>query len=149
MTGVQTCALPIFDTFLPKLDKTDFDVDEKQRTVTLTEAGMEKIETLLRDAGQLKGDSLYDVENVSVVHHINQALRAHTLFTRDKDYIVRDDEAIIIDEFIGRMMQGPRYSEGLHQALEAKEHVRFSRKTRRWPRSRSRTISGCTKSSPA
>src|SRR6202023_3398940 len=94
------------DTFFPKLDKTDYDVDEKQRTVTLTEAGMEKIETLLRDAGQLKGESLYDVENVSVVHHINQALRAHTLFTRDKDYIVRDDEVIIIDEFTGRMMHG-------------------------------------------
>src|SRR4249920_3166723 len=111
------------DTFPPKLDKTDYDVDEKQRTVTLTEAGMEKIETLLRDAGQLKGESLYDVENVSVVHHINQALRAHSLFNRDKDYIVRDDEVIIIDEFTGRMMQGRRYSEGLHQALEAKEHV--------------------------
>ena len=95
----------------------------EQRTVTLTEAGMERIETLLRDAGQLKGDSLYDVENVSVVHHINQALRAHSLFTRDKDYIVRDGEVIIIDEFTGRMMQGRRYSEGLHQALEAKEHV--------------------------
>ncbi|WFU73062.1 MULTISPECIES: preprotein translocase subunit SecA [unclassified Bradyrhizobium] len=111
------------DGFLPKLDKTDFEVDEKQRTVTLTEAGMEKIETLLRDAGQLKGESLYDVENVSVVHHINQALRAHTLFTRDKDYIVRDNEVVIIDEFTGRMMPGRRYSEGLHQALEAKEHV--------------------------
>src|SRR5216110_3271954 len=111
------------DTFFPRLDKSDYDVDEKQRTVTLTEAGMEKIETLLRDAGQLKGDSLYDVENVSVVHHINQALRAHSLFTRDKDYIVRDGEVIIIDEFTGRMMQGRRYSEGLHQALEAKEHV--------------------------
>ncbi len=111
------------DGFLPKLDKSDYDVDEKQRTVTLTEAGMEKIETLLRDAGQLKGELLYDVENVSVVHHINQALRAHTLFTRDKDYIVRDDEVVIIDEFTGRMMQGRRYSEGLHQALEAKEHV--------------------------
>src|SRR5216684_2104379 len=111
------------DTFFPQLDKTDYDVDEKQRTVTLTETGMEKIETLLRDAGQLKGDSLYDVENVSVVHHVNQALRAHSLFQRDKDYIVRDDEVIIIDEFTGRMMQGRRYSEGLHQALEAKEHV--------------------------
>ncbi|HVV42789.1 MAG TPA: preprotein translocase subunit SecA [Nitrobacter sp.] len=112
------------DTFMPSLEKvTDYEVDEKQRTVTLTEAGMEKIETLLRDAGQLKGDSLYDVENVSVVHHVNQALRAHSLFTRDKDYIVRDDEVIIIDEFTGRMMQGRRYSEGLHQALEAKEHV--------------------------
>src|SRR5437016_4104337 len=110
------------DTFFPKLDKTDYDVDEQQRTVPLTEAGMEKIETLLRDAGQLKGDSLYDVENVSVVHHINQALRAHTLFQRDKDYIVRDGEVIIIDEFTGRMMPGRRYSEGLHQALEAKEH---------------------------
>src|SRR5947199_3600713 len=110
------------DTFFPKLDKTDYEVDEKQRTVTLSEAGMEKIETLLRDAGQLKGESLYDVENVSVVHHINQALRAHSLFSRDKDYIVRDDEVIIIDEFTGRMMHGRRYSEGLHQALEAKEH---------------------------
>ena len=112
------------DTFMPKLaKKADYEVDEKQRTVTLTEAGMENIEVLLRDAGQLKGDSLYDVENVSVVHHINQALRAHSLFTRDKDYIVRDDEVVIIDEFTGRMMPGRRYSEGLHQALEAKEHV--------------------------
>jgi preprotein translocase subunit SecA len=110
------------DTFFPQLDKTDYDVDEKQRTVTLTETGMEKIERLLQDAGQLKGDSLYDVENVSVVHHINQALRAHSLFQRDKDYIVRDGEVIIIDEFTGRMMPGRRYSEGLHQALEAKEH---------------------------
>src|SRR5882724_5707259 len=111
------------DTFFPQLDKTDYEVDEKQRTASFTEAGMEKIETLLRDAGLLKGDSLYDVENVSVVHHIKKALRAHSLFTRDKDYIVRDDEVVIIDEFTGRMMQGRRYSEGLHQALEAKEHV--------------------------
>src|SRR5512139_2223410 len=111
------------DTFFPQLDKSDYDVDEKQRTVTLTEAGMEKLEGLLRDAGQLKGESLYDVENVSVVHHINQALRAHSLFTRDKDYIVRDGEVVIIDELTGRMMPGRRYSEGLHQALEAKEHV--------------------------
>src|ERR1700749_2167977 len=110
------------DTFFPKLAKADYDVDEKQRTVTLTEGGMEKIEVLLRDAGQRKGESLYDVENVPVVHHVNQALRAHTLFTRDKDYIVRDGEVIIIDEFTGRMMPGRRYSEGLHQALEAKEH---------------------------
>src|ERR1700745_3718433 len=110
------------DSFFPRLDKSDYEVDEKQRTVTLTEAGMEKIETLLRDAGQLKGESLYDVENVSVVHHINQALRAHTLFTRDKDYIVRDGEVVIIAEFPGRMCRARRYSEGLHQALEAKEH---------------------------
>src|SRR5881394_2191375 len=110
------------DTFIPKLDKTDYEVDEKQRTVNLSEAGMSKMEQRLREAGQLKGDSLYDVENVSVVHHINQALRAHSLFQRDKDYIVRDGEVIIIDEFTGRMMPGRRYSEGLHQALEAKEH---------------------------
>jgi preprotein translocase subunit SecA len=109
------------DTFIPKLEKADCDVDEKQRTVTLTEVGMEKMETLLRDAGLLKAESLYDVENVSTVHHVNQALRAHKLFMRDKDYIVRNGEVVIIDEFTGRMMPGRRYSEGLHQALEAKE----------------------------
>jgi preprotein translocase subunit SecA len=110
------------DAFIPKLDKTDFELDEKQRTVTMTEAGMEKMEVMLRDANLLKGGKLYDVENVSVVHHVNQALRAHKLFQRDKDYIVRNGEVVIIDEFTGRMMPGRRYSEGLHQALEAKEH---------------------------
>jgi preprotein translocase subunit SecA len=109
------------DTFIPSLDKADYEVDEKQRTVTLTEVGMEKMEQGLRQAGLLKSDSLYDVENVSVVHHVNQALRAHKLFQRDKDYIVRNGEVVIIDEFTGRMMPGRRYSEGLHQALEAKE----------------------------
>ncbi len=109
------------DSYIPALDKADYEVDEKQRTVTLTEAGMEKLEQRLRAAGQLKGKSLYDVENVSVVHHVNQALRAHKLFQRDKDYIVRLGEVVIIDEFTGRMMPGRRYSEGLHQALEAKE----------------------------
>jgi preprotein translocase subunit SecA len=109
------------DTFIPRLDKTDFEVDEKQRTVTLTEAGMEKLERRLAEAELLKGASLYDVENVSTVHHVNQALRAHKLFQRDKDYIVRNGEVVIIDEFTGRMMPGRRYSEGLHQALEAKE----------------------------
>ena len=110
------------DSYIPALDKSDYEVDEKQRTVTLTEAGMEKLEQRLRAANQLKGESLYDAENVSVVHHVNQALRAHTLFQRDKDYIVRNGEVVIIDEFTGRMMPGRRYSEGLHQALEAKEH---------------------------
>jgi preprotein translocase subunit SecA len=110
------------DAYVPKLDKADYELDEKQRTVNLTEVGMEKMENLLRDAGLLKSDSLYDVENVSVVHHVNQALRAHKLFQRDKDYIVRNGEVVIIDEFTGRMMPGRRYSEGLHQALEAKEH---------------------------
>src|SRR6202043_1362596 len=111
------------DAYIPKLDKADFELDEKQRTVNLTEIGMEKMEQGFRDAGLLKSDSLYDVENVSVVHHVNQALRAHKLFQRDKDYIVRNGEVVIIDEFTGRMMPGRRYSEGLHQALEAKEHV--------------------------
>jgi len=110
------------DAYIPKLAKEDYELDEKQRSVNLTETGMEKMETWLRDAGQLKSDSLYDVENVSVVHHVNQALRAHKLFQRDKDYIVRNGEVVIIDEFTGRMMPGRRYSEGLHQALEAKEH---------------------------
>jgi preprotein translocase subunit SecA len=110
------------DAFIPNLDKTDFEVDEKQRSVTLTEAGMEKLEQRLRDADLLKGESLYDVENVSTVHHVNQALRAHKLFQRDKDYIVRNGEVVIIDEFTGRMMPGRRYSDGLHQSLEAKEH---------------------------
>ncbi|MDO8875286.1 MAG: preprotein translocase subunit SecA, partial [Pseudolabrys sp.] len=110
------------DSYIPALDKADYEVDEKQRTVSLTEAGMEKLEQRLRAADELKGESLYDVENVSVVHHVNQALRAHKLFQRDKDYIVRNGEVVIIDEFTGRMMPGRRYSEGLHQALEAKEH---------------------------
>jgi preprotein translocase subunit SecA len=109
------------DTFIPSLDKSDYEVDEKQRTVTLTELGMERLEQGLRSANLLKSESLYDVENVSVVHHVNQALRAHKLFQRDKDYIVRNGEVVIIDEFTGRMMPGRRYSEGLHQALEAKE----------------------------
>ena len=110
------------DAYIPKLDKSDYEVDEKQRTVSLTEVGMEKMEQWLRADNLLKGDSLYDVENVSTVHHVNQALRAHKLFQRDKDYIVRNGEVVIIDEFTGRMMPGRRYSEGLHQALEAKEH---------------------------
>src|SRR4051794_19160583 len=110
------------DAFIPRLDKTDYEVDEKQRTVSMTEAGMEKMETMLRNAGLLKADHLYDLENVSTVHHVNQGLRAHKLFQRDKDYIVRNGEVVIIDEFTGRMMPGRRYSEGLHQALEAKEH---------------------------
>ena len=109
------------DAYIPKLEKADYEVDEKQRTVTLTEAGMEKMEQTLRANALLKGDSLYDVENVSTVHHVNQALKAHKLFQRDKDYIVRNGEVVIIDEFTGRMMPGRRYSEGLHQALEAKE----------------------------
>ena len=111
------------DRLIPHLVAEDFEKDEKQRTVNFTETGGERIENLLREFGILKTGGLYDLSNVSLVHHINQALRAHKLFTRDVDYIVKDNKVIIIDEFTGRMMEGRRYSDGLHQALEAKEHV--------------------------
>ncbi|MBO1324385.1 preprotein translocase subunit SecA [Acetobacter sp. TBRC 12305] len=104
-------------------DTTAYEKDEKFRTVILTESGSDTVETLLRDAGVLGEGGLYDLHHVAVVHHVQQSLRAHTLFTRDVDYIVRDGKVIIIDEFTGRMMEGRRYSDGLHQALEAKEHV--------------------------
>ncbi|MEY4858078.1 MAG: hypothetical protein RLZZ235_245, partial [Pseudomonadota bacterium] len=104
-------------------DTATFEKDEKQRTVSLTELGGERVEELLRQYGLLTEGNMYDTENVSLVHHVNQALRAHTLFTRDVEYIVRQDKIVIIDEFTGRMMEGRRYSDGLHQALEAKEHV--------------------------
>jgi preprotein translocase subunit SecA len=111
------------DTFIPQLVAADFELDEKQRAVTLTEQGNEHMEQVLLAAGLLKGETLYDAENVTIVHHVQQGLRAHKLFQRDKDYIVKDNQVIIIDEFTGRMMPGRRYSDGLHQALEAKEHV--------------------------
>jgi preprotein translocase subunit SecA len=110
------------DALIPKLAPEDFELDEKQRQVSLTEAGNERMEEMLTGMGLMKG-SMYDIDNVSIVHHVNQALKAHKLFQRDKDYIVKAGEVIIIDEFTGRMMPGRRYSEGLHQALEAKEHV--------------------------
>lgn len=105
------------------LDKGTYDHDEKQKQVILTEDGQEKIEEILMAGGHLAEDSagLYDAANVSVVHHVNQALRANILYTRDKDYIVKGDEVVLIDEFTGRMMTGRRLSEGLHQAIEAKE----------------------------
>ncbi len=111
------------DKLIPSLEPDDYEKDEKQRTVAMTESGVEKIEALLRRSGLMTAGTLYDIHNVSLVHHVNQALRAHKLFARDTDYIVKDDKIIIIDEFTGRMMEGRRYSEGLHQALEAKEGV--------------------------
>ncbi len=111
------------DKAIPRLEPADYELDEKQRTSHLTEAGNEKMEQLLGEMGMLTEGSLYDAHNATLVHHVNQALKAHKLFQLDKDYIVRNDEVVIIDEFTGRMMQGRRYSEGLHQALEAKEHV--------------------------
>ncbi len=104
-------------------DSTTFEKDEKAKSVHLTEAGNERVEDMLRDAKIITEGNMYDIFNVSVVHHVQQSLRAHTLFARDVDYIVRDDKVVIIDEFTGRMMEGRRYSEGLHQALEAKEFV--------------------------
>ncbi|MCR9121603.1 MAG: preprotein translocase subunit SecA [Phyllobacteriaceae bacterium] len=111
------------DQFVPGLVAEDYEIDEKQRSATFTEEGTEKVERMLAEAGLLKGENLYDVENVSIVHHLNNALKAHKLFQRDKDYIVKGDDLVIIDEFTGRQMPGRRFSEGLHQALEAKEKV--------------------------
>jgi preprotein translocase subunit SecA len=111
------------DSLVPQIGEEDFDKDEKTKTVNFSEIGTERMEKILEEAGLLKGSNLYDSENITVVHHANQALRAHKLFEKDKDYIVKDDKVIIIDEFTGRMMDGRRFSEGLHQALEAKEGV--------------------------
>ncbi|KKC35797.1 preprotein translocase subunit SecA [Devosia epidermidihirudinis] len=113
------------DKLMYILEDGDFEIDEKQRSATFTDAGIERLEAKLAEDGLLKSASMYDVENVALVHHANSALRAHKMFRKDKDYIVRNDEVVIIDEFSGRMMPGRRYSEGLHQALEAKEHVKI------------------------
>ncbi|MBL4801538.1 MAG: preprotein translocase subunit SecA [Emcibacter sp.] len=111
------------NAIIPELNDEDYDVDEKSKSVSLSEEGMEHLEQVLISHDLIKGDNMYDFGNVAVVHHVNQALRAHKLFTREKDYIVKDNEVIIIDEFTGRMMEGRRYSDGLHQALEAKENA--------------------------
>ncbi len=114
----------IVDALVKKLLPADYEIDEKSKNVTLTEEGNTKIEDILRKEGLIAEDhNLYDISSISLVHHVNQALRAHTLFEIDKDYIVKDNKVMIIDEFTGRMMEGRRYSEGLHQALEAKEGV--------------------------
>lgn len=111
------------DKVIPFLGAEDFEKDEKQKSVTFTEAGIEKVEQQLKDLGLIKGTGLYDVQNMAIVHHVNAALKAHKIFTCDVDYIVKDDEIVLIDEFTGRMMDGRRYSDGLHQAIEAKEKV--------------------------
>ncbi|MBL6933716.1 MAG: preprotein translocase subunit SecA [Rhodospirillales bacterium] len=111
------------DRLIPKLGPDDYEKDEKVKAVTMTETGTENVEQLLREMGLLLEGSMYDMANISLVHHANQALRAHKLFERDTDYIVKDNKVIIIDEFTGRMMEGRRFSDGLHQALEAKEGV--------------------------
>ncbi len=114
------------DALIPHLAEEHYKIDEKARNVTLTEEGNDAIEPLLTEAGILpEGQNLYDPESTTIVHHVNQALRAHKLFHRDQQYIVRDGEVMLIDEFTGRMMKGRRLSDGLHQAIEAKEHVQI------------------------
>ena len=111
------------DTIIPLIDAEGYELDEKARSASFNEKGNEQIENILRERGLLEGESLYDVENITIVHHINQALKAHKVFTRDKDYIIKGEDVVLIDEFTGRMMDGRRLSEGLHQAIEAKEQV--------------------------
>ncbi|MBR1777964.1 MAG: preprotein translocase subunit SecA [Alphaproteobacteria bacterium] len=112
------------DALIPKLRPEHYEKDEKQRSVALTESGTLYMEELLHEAGLITG-AMYDAVNATIIHYVDQALKAHTLFQRDVDYIVRNGQVVIIDEFTGRMMEGRRYSDGLHQALEAKEHVKI------------------------
>lgn len=111
------------DKLIPALIEGDYEKDEKQKSVTLTEAGVERVEQWLTEHNLIQG-SLYDVHNMAYVHHVNAALRAHKMYQRDVDYIVMKGEVVLIDEFTGRMMEGRRYSDGLHQAIEAKEKVK-------------------------
>ncbi len=113
----------VADKVIPQLDEVDFDLDEKANSVTLTEAGIEHAEGLLRNSGSIDNGALYDIDNVGLLHHINQSLKAHHLFKRDTNYMVKDGQVLIIDEFTGRAMPGRRFSDGLHQAIEAKEKV--------------------------
>ena len=130
ISGVVQSAVDSYhaiDSVIPPLVEGDFELDEKMKTVNLTDQGVEHVEEILRQKGLMDEGNLYDAANISLVHHVTQALRAHKLFSLDKDYIVKDNKVIIIDEFTGRMMEGRRYSEGLHQALEAKEGVEVQR----------------------
>jgi len=113
------------DKLMHQVDETDYELDEKNKHIQLTEDGTEKVEQILRDAKLLKADNLYDYENTALVHHVDQALKAQKMFERDRDYIVKGGRVIIIDEFTGRMMEGRRWSGGLHQAVEAKEGVQI------------------------
>ena len=113
------------DAIVKQIVPEDYEADEKTKNITLTEDGVERVERMLEDAGLLVGSNLYDVENTQVVHHLDQSLRGNVMFKRDIDYIVKDEKIIIIDEFTGRMMDGRRWSNGLHQAVEAKEGVKI------------------------
>ncbi len=114
------------NALIPTLEEADYEKDEKQKNIMLNDSGIERLESELKKIDLFKGNSLYDTQNISLVHHIQSALRAHKMYTRDVDYIVRNNEVIIIDEFTGRMMDGRRYSDGLHQAIEAKEGVEIA-----------------------
>lgn len=113
----------LVNNIIKNINANDYEKDEKAKNVTLTEVGMEHVEKLLKEAGLISEGGLYDIKNVPLVNHVNQALRANIMFTKDVDYLVRDNKVLIIDEFTGRIMEGRRYSDGLHQALEAKEGV--------------------------
>ena len=113
----------VSNKFVKELDKSDYELDEKNKNVMLSETGIDRIEKLSQKYGILKNNNFFDPQNINLVHHINQALKANLLFARDTDYIVRDNKVEIIDEFTGRVMEGRRFSDGLHQALEAKEKV--------------------------
>ena len=115
----------VCNKFITQLEKADYELDEKDKNVMLTEHGIDRIEKLSQTYGILKNNNFYDPQNIDLVHHINQALRANLLFSKDTDYIVRDNKVQIIDEFTGRVLEGRRFSDGLHQALEAKENVQI------------------------
>ena len=120
----KTTLYSSINQIIPYLDKDDIEIDEKSKTATLTDAGNDKAEQILKERNIIKEGTLYDISNVSIVHHINQALRANKLFEKDRDYIVKSGNVIIVDEFTGRTMEGRRYGDGLHQAIEAKENVK-------------------------
>ena len=113
----------VCNNFIKELDKVDYELDEKNKNVMLSEKGISKIENLSKTYGLLKNNNFYDSQNINLVHHINQALKANLLFFKDTDYIVRNNKIELIDEFTGRTLEGRRFSDGLHQALEAKENV--------------------------
>ncbi len=122
-TEDKTSRYLAIDKLIKQLNKTDFEIDEKDKNVMLTDKGTDNVEKIFSNAGILKNNNFYDPENMSLVHHVNQALRANHLFTKDKDYMVVDSSIKIIDEHTGRILEGRRFSDGLHQALEAKEDV--------------------------
>ena len=113
----------VCNKFIAQLEKSDYELDEKDKNVMLSEKGIDKIEKLSQTYGILKNNNFFDPQNINLVHHINQALKANLLFSKDTDYIVRDNKVQIIDEFTGRALEGRRFSDGLHQAIEAKENV--------------------------